>query len=415
MNFIKFVQTHYEKIILAGLLILFSLLLVGQLMVIQKNQNQKVDEIIQEEDPPADFPRFDYDKDESYKASNIFTAGDKWIARKKEDGSRVDMMTPGKLAICPHCFYFIPAESFPAKGDTTPGKCPRKMCAMELAARTSDKEQADEAVVDLVDEFGIKDSWKVANGFDLKVDVNSDPDGDSFSILDEFNAGTNPADADSHPRFVLKLAARDFIYQAFEEILPDDVKAKFKGGKVKFLGLNGDSADFAFVMNNGESRRTLFSNGDKLELRYKPQGSGWQKINSGFVVRIAKDENNKSVVTLVSSENPSLVVTCKRDSYLSSPRVTAVLTADASLKIAKDIKLNKGSKLVLGKTLGAEMKPEEYLVADITADKKVIFKMVGTGNEYAVSAGGCVALTESEPAEAVKPAEAAKPAEAPKK
>jgi hypothetical protein len=48
---------------------------------------------------------------------------------------------------------------------------------------------------------GMPDSWEIANGTDhLTPDANADPDGDSFTNLQEYIAGTNPLDAQSRLR-----------------------------------------------------------------------------------------------------------------------------------------------------------------------------------------------------------------------
>ena len=59
-----FVHKHYEKVILAVLLLLFSGLLYLQLSVVQKSQGKKVDDIVNAPEPPADFVKTDYNAKE---------------------------------------------------------------------------------------------------------------------------------------------------------------------------------------------------------------------------------------------------------------------------------------------------------------------------------------------------------------
>jgi hypothetical protein len=46
---------------------------------------------------------------------------------------------------------------------------------------------------------GLNDDWEIANFGQLGVNPSADPDGDGFTNLQEFQAGTNPNDAHSAP------------------------------------------------------------------------------------------------------------------------------------------------------------------------------------------------------------------------
>jgi hypothetical protein len=49
-----------------------------------------------------------------------------------------------------------------------------------------------------LDNDNMPDNWEIANGLDPDIDdVSDDPDNDRYANLDEFQAGTDPYDADS--------------------------------------------------------------------------------------------------------------------------------------------------------------------------------------------------------------------------
>ena len=66
-----FVHKHYEKVILAGLLLVFSGLLYLQLAVVKESQAKKVDDIVNAKEPPADFVKNDY-SDAKYSKESFF-------------------------------------------------------------------------------------------------------------------------------------------------------------------------------------------------------------------------------------------------------------------------------------------------------------------------------------------------------
>ena len=69
----KFFLAHYEKMILALLLIIFTALLYYQLMFIQRAQDQKVSDWVNRVPPPSDYDPVDFTSGPKYKMETIFS------------------------------------------------------------------------------------------------------------------------------------------------------------------------------------------------------------------------------------------------------------------------------------------------------------------------------------------------------
>jgi len=90
---------------------------------------------------------------------------------------------------------------------------------------------------------------------DLK---DQDPDGDRFSNLDEFLAGTDPRDKASVPPYYTKLRLGKFISKPFRLIFtssPDEgqtfaINTKDKGGRTQFLEMNAPIEGTPYVLKS---------------------------------------------------------------------------------------------------------------------------------------------------------------------
>lgn len=224
----SFWHNHYEKVILATLLIIFCGLLLYQTKLIQANRSNEVEKIVSTEEPKPDFKPLDYDVLPEFQADNVYSAGiEKWAdwTRKKEavPGDISDMMTTPPLSLCPYCINLVSAASFPEKLDVKPGQnadeiakknakeCP--YCKASLKPRASSQTafvaEGEEKVAepdkdrnnnDIDDEIELKYGMSID-----KDESGEDPDKDGFTSREEIEAATNPVDPKSHPALISKL------------------------------------------------------------------------------------------------------------------------------------------------------------------------------------------------------------------
>lgn len=198
----KFLQAHYEKIILAALLIIFTALLYYQLMFIQRAQNKEVDTKIRPVQKPSDYESIDFAASPKYKMETIFSDWNT-IAPVEDAANKTQMMVPYPMAECVFCHALIPANAYPAIGETKNGRCPA--CGKALAPRVKVEEDELAGKADQ-NGNGIPDDWeKEQNIASEYTHPDSDEDNDGFSLIQEFKAKTNPTDAASHPKYITQV------------------------------------------------------------------------------------------------------------------------------------------------------------------------------------------------------------------
>lgn len=268
----KFWHNHYEKVILATLLILFCGMLLVQTKMIQENRRTQVKEIMEKPEPPVDIEPQDYNALPKYQKDTVYSGNiGSWAVWEKEKADNArdisDMMTTIPLSMCPYCVNLIHADSFPAKVEVKAGqdaaavekantkKCP--YCDADLKPRTSAQAafvaEGEEKVAEPdKDKNGndIDDEIELKYGLSIEVDQsNEDPDKDGFTTREELDAGKNPVDPKDHPMLISKL----FLDGApanvsFEDILNTQIANPDR--KVKEIRILGNDT---FVSGDGKS------------------------------------------------------------------------------------------------------------------------------------------------------------------
>ncbi|MBQ7730310.1 MAG: hypothetical protein IJT68_00580 [Lentisphaeria bacterium] len=208
----KFLQAHYEKIILAALLIIFTALLYYQLMFIQRAQNKYVDAKVNPVQKPSDYESIDFSVGPKYKMETIFSDWNT-VASVEDVANKTQMMAPYPMAECVFCHALIPANAYPAIGETKNGKCPA--CGKALAPRVKVEENELAGKADQ-NGNGIPDEWEKEQNISAEyTHPDSDEDNDGFSLIQEFKAKTDPTDAASHPKYITQVYVDAISQQRF--------------------------------------------------------------------------------------------------------------------------------------------------------------------------------------------------------
>jgi len=153
------------------------------------------------------------------------------------------LFVPETRVVCVACQRPIPIEDY---------KCP--FCKAEQPGQPSRDDR---------DGDGISDKWETENGLNPKDrrDADGDPDGDGFTSLEEYTAGTKPQDAASHPPIEAKLYVEAIKVVPFKLVLkgistlPDGTPAfqlNTRDNGVTYIKVLGEEAD-GFLLKRFET------------------------------------------------------------------------------------------------------------------------------------------------------------------
>ena len=322
----KFLLAHYEKIILAVLLIVFTALLYYQLMFIQRAQNQKVWITVNPTEKPSDYEPVDFAGDKKYRMEVIFSEWNE-VEPVQVSATKTQMMTPYPMAECVYCHALIPANAYPAIGETKNGKCPA--CGKALAPRVKvEDELAGKSDLNL---NSIPDDWEKEMNIGAEyTNPESDEDSDGFSLTQEFKAKTNPTDPLSHPKYITQVyvsAVSRTRFTGLELVSVDRTKPDKKDWQATFS-----------VVRNGNKRSAFVQIG----------GSTFSSNNVSFsVVDIEMDEKTQEPVVYiqrVGKADERIVCRVKQPVYDPAPRVRLI----NSLYNNRTITTSVGAEFTLG-------------------------------------------------------------------
>ena len=343
----KILSAHYEKIILAVLLIVFAALLYYQVQVVQQVQNKEVAAKVNPVQKPSDYEPVDFSGDKKYRMENVFSDRLTIDLTADTNQSVTEMMAPYPLAECIFCHTLIPASCYPAVGQTKNGKCPS--CGKALAPRLKIDEDELLGKADL-NGNGIPDEWEKQYALSSFAQE-SDEDSDGFTLAQEFKAKTDPLDPHSHPKYISMIyvsAVRQQRISGLELVSVDDTKADRKDWAITFNVMRNNRKRSEFVqMNVG-----TFKNNN---VDYS-------------VVDIEDDEKTQEHVVYIQRVGKVERIPCriKQPVYDPSPRVTFVNTLTD-----RTISASVGSNFKLGTAKTGE---ELYKVvsADFAAKTAVV-------------------------------------------
>ena len=318
----QFLKRHYEKIILAALLLLFIGSLVYLIQIMDStNDVTKADLNIPTRAP--DYEETDFSK-EAFATERIFMKDTQWnvsAARDPADKSFTDLINPFECARCPHCGRIVPLRDFKEE----PHKCP--VCSGELkpptirtAATTINPPKEGDA-----NGNGIPDIIEEKLGWDPKDPESgmSDTAGDGFSGVFKYKyfGSASGAAAIMNPRMHPPMYMRLHVVALRKTLL--DVILK----KVVPAGTKGDEFDVQMAVDNGA--KTLFKAlNDKVTLDKRSYEIAkvmpkFTKLQQGSVI-VEKDESR----ILLNSVDGKYTLEMKVGDPVYSPNPKAIVKDD---------------------------------------------------------------------------------------
>ncbi len=332
----QFLKRHYEKIILAALLVLFILSLIYLIQIFETTNNVTKAELnIPTREP--DYQPINF-KAPEFLQEAIFVDGTIW----KDYGPRgqdckvyTDFLIPFKIARCPHCGRLVPEYNF----INAPNKCP--ICSGNLPVpqrRTSTTVSGGARMVNGMmdsDGDGIPDADEEKYGMNPKdpEDGEEDMDKDGFPNSFEYKMKTMLDNAKSHPPYFMRLTL-------------DSLRKTLLDVTLKKVIQQGDQYDIQLNLENG-AKTKFFTLNEKAKLE-KNREYEITKISPKFIkskqgnVVIEKDE---SQVTFTSLPDGKYTIEMKTGEPVYSPNPRAFVFDEGNGDV---LELDEGDTFKIG-------------------------------------------------------------------
>lgn len=198
MNLLK---KHYEKFILAALLLIFILLLGFQIAVILQAKDLEINAVLGVKPPKPGYPRqLDFSKPELTHKMIFDSEKAIWLDDPAKAQAN-DLCQAEALTRCPHGPHLIPPSDYPKMRAAKPGIC--SFCGKRIKVLIPPGNISEEDS----DGDGIPDKVEKRWGLDPKnpADAEQDLDNDGFTNLEEYRASTDPKNPKSRPNYAKKL------------------------------------------------------------------------------------------------------------------------------------------------------------------------------------------------------------------
>ncbi len=309
----EFLKRHYEKIILALLLVLFSLLLVG---LLSSEVGRSVSPLDMPEMHKVDHAIIDFQGDSRFDIPGQLSQVDQVWQLQKEGREVEGLTSPMLIARCPYCERLLPFNYFDKNG---PHNCPFAECGREIPV-------PDESIAWVRPEYGPGG----ATAEDLY-----DDDFDGFSARYELYWGSDPMNPMSHPPL-------------WERLYVTDVKQVELGGTLKVVNAPTNTKE-----NN------WYIQVDTPELDAMGRPTGGTKKNLLFLKDKIKLDNREFQVTEITPRYPSDATDAVTAAGNESTARLKLVNGDLELELGVNKPAYYPERKIFMKDLGSK---EEYAV-----------------------------------------------------
>ena len=371
----SFLRKHYEKIILAGFLLVFILALVYLIMVFSKSTETSEEDLTLIKRKPDYQAKFDAlgketvtdSKKQLFASMQNLNKAKSWIkSENRNPGSPVftDLTDPIKAARCPKCKKIVPSFYFDKQKD-----CPLCGCSLKKL-KPPDTGGKDN------DGDGMPNMYEIQNKLNPEnpSDKMEDKDDDGFPNLVEYKAKTKANDAKSHPPIITRL----YLEKVTRTKLPLQLFNVMSYGKedkskwliqIKVLGKRGRwKSEFPKLGAILKLRKGLYK---IIDVTYKTKEKYDKKLGAPKGTKISEI----IIQNTVNKKDKPITVGMKKNVYENLVKITL-----KDFHTDKQYVVKKGDSFIAGDS-GAGM--EKYTVLAINKTKSVTVKDE-KGKEYTI-------------------------------